>query len=273
MCPLTLRWQRESPAPFPLPSAPCPHPATDLDQPVRGPSLPDSTLVRIKRDRHAVPVLPLWLNAAAALIVMAVLVVALLGIDSRRLRDLEAQAVFFALLALSVSARLGRIELQPGLDLHLFGASIAALMLGWRFAALLQMLAVALVALLWQRYWLSLPLDLLITGLLPVLVTTALLDFAQKRMPAHLFVYLLFNAFLAGALSIALAHVGKLLILLALGGFDLDTLGENFLLTVPALMFPEGFATGAVLTLAVAYRPRWVATFHDPSYLDFGSRH
>jgi uncharacterized membrane protein len=216
-------------------------------------------------------VLPLWLNAAAVLMVLAVLLVAVLGIDWRRLRDLEAQSVFFVLLALSVGAHLGRIELQPGLDLHLFGASIAALMLGWRFAALLQTLAVGLVALLWQRYWLSPALDLLITGLLPVLITTALLDFAQRRLPAHLFVYLLFNGFLAGALSITCAHIGKLLILLSLGVFDLDTLGENFLLTVPALMFPEGFATGAVLTLAVAYRPRWVATFHDPSYLDFGS--
>ncbi|MCB1599067.1 MAG: energy-coupling factor ABC transporter permease [Xanthomonadales bacterium] len=217
------------------------------------------------------PVLPLWLTVAATLLALAVLVLALLGIEWRRLRDLEAQAVFFALLALSVGARLGRIELQPGLDLHLFGASIAALMLGWRFATLLQALAVGLVALSWQRYWLSPALDLLLTGLLPVLITTALLDFAQRRLPAHLFVYLLFNAFLAGALSIAAAQIGKCLILLSLGVFDLGTLGENFLLTVPALMFPEGFATGAVLTLAVAYRPRWVATFHDPSYLDFGS--
>jgi uncharacterized membrane protein len=203
----------------------------------------------------------------AALLSLAALGLALRGIEWSRLRDVEAQSVFFALLLLSICARLGRIELQPGLDLHLFGASAAALMLGWRFALLLQAAVIAIVALLWQRYWLSPALDFLFTGLLPVLLTTALLDFAQKRMPAHLFVYLLFNAFFAGALSVGCAQLGKLMLLLALSGYDLGTLAENFLLTVPALMFPEGFATGALLTLAVSYRPRWVATFDDDSYL------
>ena len=82
-------------------------------------------------------------------------------------------------------------------------------------------------------------------------------------MPLHLFVYLLFNGFFGGALAIALVQLAKLATLLMLGAYALDTLGENFLLTVPALMFPEGFATGALLTMFVAYRPRWVATFHD----------
>ena len=213
------------------------------------------------------PDVPIALSGGAALISLLAMALAVHGIEWRRLRDFESQAVFFVLLALTVSARLGRIELQPGLALHLLGASLSALMLGWRFAVLLQALAVALVAGLWSHFWLSPPLDFFLTALLPVLITTALLDLAQKRFPTHLFVYLLFNGFFAAMLSIACAHVGKLMILLALGNYPFDALAENFLLTVPALMFPEGFATGAVLTLAVAYRPRWVATFHDPSYL------
>jgi uncharacterized membrane protein len=216
--------------------------------------------------------LPTWLVATSALLAASAVVAALRGIDWRRLRDFEAQAVFAVVLGLSVAARLARIELQPGLDLHLFGASAAALMFGWRFALLGQALAVAIVAALWQRYWLSPLLDFVYTGLVPVLVTTALLDFAQRRFPLHLFVYLLFNAFFAGALAIAIAQVGKLLTLVWLGAYALPTLSENFLLTVPALMFPEGFATGAMLTMVVAYRPQWAATFHDASYLGVAPR-
>lgn len=216
--------------------------------------------------------LPTTLVAASALLTVAALVAALIGIEWRRLRDFEAQAVFVGVLGLSVAARLARIELQPGLDLHLFGASAAALMFGWRFALLVQALAVAIVAALWQRYWLSPPLDFVYTGLLPVLITTALLDVAQRRFPLHLFVYLLFNAFFAGALAITVAQIGKLLTLAWLGAYALPTLSENFLLTVPALMFPEAFATGAVLTMVVAYRPQWAATFHDASYLGVAPR-
>lgn len=210
---------------------------------------------------------PWPLLAAAWLMALLSLLLALSGIEWRRLHEFDAQLAFAGVLALSVAARLGRIELQPGLDLHLLGASMAALMFGWRFALIVQALAVMLVAGLWHRSWLDPALDYLLSGCLPVLVTTALLDLAQRKLPLHLFVYLLVNAFLGGGLSLALAQIAKVALLLALGAHSLATLTENFLLTVPALMFPEGFATGAVLTLLVAYRPQWVATFHDGSYL------
>lgn len=203
---------------------------------------------------------------ASALALLA-LALALRGIEWSRLRDFEAQAVYAVMCAVAVAARLARIELQPGLDLHLFAASAAALMFGWRFALLQQAAAVTLVAIAWGHFWLHPALDFVLTGLLPVLLTTALLDFAQKRMPLHLFVYLLFNGFFGGALAIACAQVAKLAILWQLGIYDWAVLSENFLLTVPALMFPEAFATGALLTMFVAYRPHWVATFHDASYL------
>lgn len=38
-------------------------------------------------------------------------------------------------------------------------------------------------------------------------------------------------------------------------------------LIFPMLMFGEAFLNGAVITLTVAYKPQWVATFHDRWYL------
>ena len=43
--------------------------------------------------------------------------------------------------------------------------------------------------------------------------------------------------------------------------------GTIFLLILPMLMFGEGFLNGAAMSLVVAYRPQWVATFHDRWYL------
>jgi uncharacterized membrane protein len=39
-------------------------------------------------------------------------------------------------------------------------------------------------------------------------------------------------------------------------------------LILPLLMFGEGFINGGAMSLLVAYRPRWVATFHDHWYID-----
>jgi uncharacterized membrane protein len=40
------------------------------------------------------------------------------------------------------------------------------------------------------------------------------------------------------------------------------------MLFIPLLMFGEAFLNGMAMTLLVAYRPRWVSTFHDHWYLD-----
>jgi uncharacterized membrane protein len=32
-------------------------------------------------------------------------------------------------------------------------------------------------------------------------------------------------------------------------------------------MFGEGFMNGVAISLAVSYKPKWVATFHDSWYL------
>lgn len=36
---------------------------------------------------------------------------------------------------------------------------------------------------------------------------------------------------------------------------------------LPLLMFGEAFINGGAMSLLVAYRPHWVATFHDHWYL------
>jgi uncharacterized membrane protein len=44
--------------------------------------------------------------------------------------------------------------------------------------------------------------------------------------------------------------------------------GGSYLQVIPLLMFGEAFLNGMIMILLVAYKPRWVATFHDHWYLD-----
>ena len=47
----------------------------------------------------------------------------------------------------------------------------------------------------------------------------------------------------------------------------LKAITQAYLQILPMLMFGEAFLNGAGITLAVAYKPQWVATFHDRWYL------
>jgi uncharacterized membrane protein len=72
---------------------------------------------------------------------------------------------------------------------------------------------------------------------------------------------------LPGSLSMLMAGLASAFIQQLAGVHPADTMGNNFLLILPMLMFGEAFLNGAVITLAVAYKPQWVATFHDRWYL------
>jgi len=76
------------------------------------------------------------------------------------------------------------------------------------------------------------------------------------------------NAFLVGALSILLVGVASAWIQHLSGVQPGGTIVDNFVLILPLLMFGEGFINGGAMSLLVAYRPRWVATFHDHWYID-----
>ena len=89
----------------------------------------------------------------------------------------------------------------------------------------------------------------------------------QRWLPLNFFIYVFINAFLAGALSILLAGLASGLVQQLAEVQPGDTLVNNFLMILPMLMFGEGFLNGAALSLVVAYRPAWVATFHDRWYL------
>jgi uncharacterized membrane protein len=86
-------------------------------------------------------------------------------------------------------------------------------------------------------------------------------------LPHNFFIYIFVNAFLAGAVAVLLAGLVSAFIQHLADVQPADSIGNNFLLILPMLMFGEGFLNGAVISLVVAYKPRWVATFHDRWYL------
>jgi uncharacterized membrane protein len=182
-------------------------------------------------------------------------------LDTRRLNVWLGSVV--ALLVLwSIHA-----GLRPAQDFHLLGASACTLMFGARLG--LAAMAAVLVgsAAAGSLEWASLPLNLLVMGVTPVLITNATLHAVERWLPSHFFVYIFGIAFFGGALAMVATGCVACALLALSGRVTLEFLMSDYLPWYLLMAWAEAFLTGAAITLMVVYQPGWVATFDDRRYL------
>lgn len=185
----------------------------------------------------------------------------------RRIADREAATVFVVVVAVLVAMRFATVAFLPGLSLHFLGAAIAVLMFGWSFGLVALALATVLTALLGGDVWLGVPHEFLFGVTLPAAAVWGLYLASRRWWGRNPFVYFLAAAFGGGALSIVVAQGGKALAMWLGADAGPEAISMNYLATMPAMMFSEGFLTGGAMTILSMYRPRWVATFDDEFYL------
>lgn len=181
--------------------------------------------------------------------------------------DNEAQHVFLgAIVALSL-VWVMRGGIQPGLSFHLLGMTLMCLMFEWQFALIAASLVVAVTTLVGFTGWAAFGFNVMLMGALPILFTRVSLYFCQRWLAHNFYIYVFVNAFLVGGLSILLVGSASAWIQYMSEAQPAGTIFRNFVQILPLLMFGEGFINGGAMSLIVAYRPRWVATFHDHWYL------
>ena len=215
-------------------------------------------------DIHASSIPQTWLWVAAVLYFLLMLVAAVSAPWSK-IRDNEAQHVFLGIVVGLCLLWAMRGGLQPGLGFHLLGMTLMCLMFEWQFALLGASALVAVMTALGRD-------DLMPGDIAPgvdgqLAGERVCLYACQRRLPHNFFIYVLINAFLVGAFSILLAGAASAAVQYLGGVYPGPTIYQNFLQILPLLMFGEGFINGGAMALVVAYRPRWVATFHDGWYL------
>jgi uncharacterized membrane protein len=209
---------------------------------------------------------PLWWHWVCVSLVVAIGVDVALRTQWRRLADSAHLNPFLGTVVVLVVLWGIRTGLRAGLDFHLLGASACALAFGPRLAMVAMALVTIGAAAAGSIEWGSVPVNLLVMGVWPVLVTTAVLRGLERWLPGHFFVYVFGAAFFGAAL--AMVATGVLAsALLAIGGQRLDDLLNGYLPWYVLMAWAEAFTTGAALTLMVVYRPDWVATFDDARYL------
>jgi uncharacterized membrane protein len=207
------------------------------------------------------PAPSLWLAALAYAILLTA---ALLTAPWNKILDKEGSNIFFGAVAFIAVVWTLRAGIVPGHNYHLLGATALCLMFGWQFA--LVAVSLVLIVTTWQgpAGWETFAINALVMGAVPVLFTRFMLYTCQRWLPHNFFIYIFINAFLTGALSMLLCGFAASMVLAIADGIP----GSNYLQVIPLLMFGEAFFNGMIMILLVAYKPHWVATFHDHWYLD-----
>ena len=207
----------------------------------------------------------LW---GSALLYGLLLLLALASAPWRKIGDNEASHVYFGAIVMVVVLWILRGGIQPGLDYHLLGMTALCLMFEWQFALFAASLVLAFTTWQGEAGWQAFGINALLMGTLPIFFTRGFLYICQRRLPHNFFIYIFINSFLAAALSMLLACLGSATVQLLAGAQPPGSISNNFLQILPMLMFAEAFMNGFAMTLVVAYKPRWVATFHDSLYLE-----
>jgi uncharacterized membrane protein len=126
---------------------------------------------------------------------------------------------------------------------------------------------VAATTLLRDAPWANAALVWLTLVALPAMVVTLVLKATHRWLPPNFFVYVFGAAFAGSAVALAAGGLAGATLALAAGGRPAEAGVGDIAPVLLSLAFGEGTLTGMLVTLAVVYRPQWVATFDDRRYL------
>jgi len=170
--------------------------------------------------------------------------------------------IFFLVVLWSIQATIG-----AGFTFHLLGVSAVTLSMGPALALVGSALAVALLILVRDGLWVNGGIAFATMAALPVAVTWAVWRIAERVLPPNFFIYVFVGAFFGAALAYGAAGLAGATVLTLAAGLPRELVFGEYVPYLLYLAFGEATVTGMLLTLGVAYRPRWVTTFDDARYL------
>jgi uncharacterized membrane protein len=183
------------------------------------------------------------------------------------LNSQENQHVFLGAVVILLTIWGIKAGISPGLGFHHLGATLFALMFGWPLAIVGLTVTMVASLLLQASDLASLGINGLISIVIPIAISYAILKFSQKWLPDNFFIYIFVCAFFGAAVAIAISRLSAITLLSLINAYPNDRLVDESLQYLPLFMFPEAFVTGMLITIFVVYRPDWIATFDDERYI------
>lgn len=156
---------------------------------------------------------------------------------------------------------------MPGLTFHLLGAMVATLCMGPQLAITALALTLCASTLNGAIEWQAWPLNFLMMVVAPTLVAHCLQIVVERRLPHHLFVFLIGTGFIGAGVVVVVQGILASVLLRWSGAYEFVFLASDYLPYLLLLGFAEAWVSGAVITLMVVYRPEWVQAFDERRYL------
>lgn len=211
--------------------------------------------------------LPMALNWFAHLALAMILLQAIRTAPWPRLRDsIQLHVWLGTCVTLTVLWNFQPLPL-PGVELHLLGATAFTLMFGAPLAVLGLALVAALTFFLRDLPWSIYSAGVLLLAVVPVAVSQGLLRVVERILPRNPFIYFFVVAFGGGGLAMAASALATTGMVMGFAAAPVAFMAEQFLPYWMLLAFAEATLTGMMITVFVVYRPKWVGTFDDASYL------
>ncbi|HLP97792.1 MAG TPA: energy-coupling factor ABC transporter permease [Sideroxyarcus sp.] len=157
---------------------------------------------------------------------------------------------------------------RPGFSFHVLGSTLFLLMFGWQVATLAITLVMAATWIWAGMPYLTLGINGLLMIVIPVLFSEWLLRFSKKNLPKNLFLFVLWNGFVCGALGIMLNVLATTLLLLWLSHYSWEQIQHHYLVATPIIMLTEAFLTGMMITAFTVFQPQAVMNFSDEEYIN-----
>ncbi|MGL4828033.1 MAG: energy-coupling factor ABC transporter permease [Vibrio sp.] len=158
-------------------------------------------------------------------------------------------------------------SVKEELTIHFLALTTLTMMYGWRSAFIITIPVTTALALVGKMSFAALPEYLLLSSLLPILISYSVFALSYHYLPRNIFVFIFvagfFNAGLTGSLHLLINS----LYIWQLGTYDWMTITDNYLIFVPLLVFPEGLLNGMALAILAVFRPEWLRVFSDRDYL------
>lgn len=184
-----------------------------------------------------------------------------------RLKDSEQFNVWFGMIVLLTLVWSLKAGVKPGLSMHLLGATVFTLSFGPHLAFVGLSLVLLGICLNGGFGIFAFAINALLMAGVGILISQAMYRLIVHYMPRNFFIYVFINGFFTAALTvIGVGFVATLLLVIA-SAYEWEYLATEYLPYFLLLGFSEAWLSGMLMTLFVIYRPSWVGTFDDASYL------
>lgn len=181
--------------------------------------------------------------------------------------DKGAQHVLLAMVVILFLVWQFGASLDGGITFHFLLMTLMTLMFGPQFAILGMLLALVGVTIQADLGLLSLGVNAMLMGVVPVVITWAMFKLGAKFLEANFFVYIFYNGFLSAAVGVVVSLSLGAVVLHLNEVYSDEFLRQNFIAFIPLMATPEGFINGMLIGVLIVLKPHWVSTFHDRTYI------